>query len=89
VELSSLDPTVAKGILRVLVPVLRKSTTMPVVVHTKERHRVTVDVRLSVDPSRVSFWSALKKQAARAKESTHTTNACDGDTVSATATTTQ
>ena len=54
-ELSNLDLAVAKGILRVLVPVLRKSTTMPVVVHTKEVHTVKMDVRLSVDPSRVSF----------------------------------
>ena len=55
VELSNLDLAVAKGILRVLVPVLRKSTTMPVSVHTKEVHIVKMDVRLSVDPSRVSF----------------------------------
>ena len=55
VELSMLDPPVAKGILRVLVPVLRKSTHMPVAVHTKESHIVKMDIRLSVDPSRVSF----------------------------------
>eukprot|EP00750_Incisomonas_marina_P021690 INCI4630.2.p1 GENE.INCI4630.2~~INCI4630.2.p1 ORF type:complete len:615 (-),score=128.25 INCI4630.2:218-2062(-) len=55
VELSNLEPAVAKGILRVLVPVLRKSTAMPVVVHTKEVHIVKMDIRLSVDPARVSF----------------------------------